>query len=101
MHRIETLRAIARVTVLALLLGGMPITTGVIVAGDSTPAFTVDICHPLQSLEQPSLPVFAHPPRAVALAPSDRDCATCNIVVTGLRSRLADSPDPRPPELFS
>ena len=49
-------RAAATVVALAVLLGGMPLTLGVVVRS-SEAMFTLDICHPVQS--------FSHSPVAV------------------------------------
>ena len=49
-------RAAAAIVALAMLLGGMPLTLGVVVHSSET-MFTLDICHPVQS--------FSHSPVAV------------------------------------
>ena len=47
-RRSMTFPAIACTIVVAILVGGLPMLTGVVVAAqDSKPAFTLDICHPV------------------------------------------------------
>lgn len=88
-------RAAAALVALAILLGGMPLTPGIVVHSSET-MFTLDICHPGQS--------FSHSPAAVAaifpgspavtqfLPERGRDAVT----TMALRVRAADAPDPPP-----
>jgi hypothetical protein len=68
---------------------------------DTAPAFTLDICHPLQSLDQPSLPEFVPPAHTVALVIPSPDRGAGDDVPRRLVSRLLDSLDPDPPEVSS
>jgi hypothetical protein len=49
--------ALALLVALALFCGSLPTVVGVV--SEQGPAFTLDICHPLQSLEQPATIVIA------------------------------------------
>jgi hypothetical protein len=95
------LRAIARTLVLAIFIGGLPILSGVTIAADGAPAFTLDICHPQQSPAQLSLPDFVPPARPFTIAAAGRDFGTCERAPQRLNSRLHDSIDPDPPEVSS
>lgn len=60
----QALRAlVAPLLALAVLLASLPLVTGVILQ-DQTPAFTLDICHPLQSQSQSPSVVPLPPPAA-------------------------------------
>jgi hypothetical protein len=82
----------------ALILAGMPTITAVIVV-DSKPAFTLDICHPLQSIDRTSgastIALPSSQPPAQALA--QNGVATDPAVVR--RIRPSDKPDPPPPKI--
>jgi hypothetical protein len=90
---------VAWLVVAALLTGGVPIMTGVAVISDSTPAFTLDVCHPIgavsYSLGQSAAPLIpAHPrPQAPAAVEFVRDFVP---LFSPLPSR---APDPPPPKL--
>jgi len=94
-------RAAAAIVALALLLGGMPLTLGMVVHS-SEAMFTLDICHPVQS--------FSHSPVAVvAIIPGSVGLAQCLIEsgryavprTTALSARVADAPDPPPPKALA
>lgn len=90
-------RAAAAIVALAVLLGGMPLTRGIVVHS-SEAMFTLDICHPLQSFSHSPVPVMAIMPGAPAVAqflPERRCFATPSHPP---RLRAADAPDPPPPK---
>lgn len=59
--------AAVAIVALAVLLGGMPLTLGVVVHS-SEAMFTLDICHPVQSFSHSSVAVVSIIPGSVALA---------------------------------
>jgi hypothetical protein len=81
---------------LAILLGWMPLTFGIVVHS-SEAMFTLDICHPVQS--------FSHSPAAAAIFP-DSPAAARSLPERGRylvptmapRVRATDAPDPPPPK---
>ena len=91
-------RAAAAIVALAVLLGGMPLTLGVVVHSSEV-MFTLDICHPAQS--------FSHSPVAVmAIIPGSPSVAQFlpesgryySVTKATLSVRAADAPDPPPPK---
>jgi hypothetical protein len=83
----------------AILIGGLPILTGVIVITDSKPAFTLDICHPIggvsYNLGQSEAPLI--PERTNAQLP--RYCGAALEFVSAFSPQVIDSPDPPPPKI--
>jgi hypothetical protein len=84
--------------IVALFVGGLPMLSGIVVAGDSQPAFTLDICHPvggaahsLTPLEAPLVPAHGIVQRPMLLGMAHES-------VIGLSSRLNEAPDPPPPK---
>jgi len=90
----------AAIVALAVLLGGMPLTLGIIIHG-SEATFTLDVCHPLQKLSNSPAPVVAPipiAPQVAKLMPKRGEAAADCIV---LRDRAAEPPDPPPPRLLA
>jgi hypothetical protein len=90
-------RAIAAVVALALLLGGMPLTLGIVVHR-SEAMFSLDICHPLQSFSHAPVVVAAIIPGSPAVASALPQCAGYPVPETALRVSAAEAPDPPPPK---
>jgi hypothetical protein len=82
----------------ALILASMPTITGVIVI-DSKPAFTLDICHPLQSADRSSGTsiIALPPPQRPAQVLAQKGAATDSAAVRPIRP--SDKPDPPPPKI--
>ena len=56
----SNLRILTPIMALAILIGSVPLTSGVVVvSGLSRPELTVSICHPLQVFDQASNPLLA------------------------------------------
>ena len=90
-------RASVVIVVLAVLLGGMPLTLGIVVHS-SEATFTLDICHPVQSFSHSPVPVVAIIPGSPAVAQFLPECGRYAFAAQELRVRAADSPDPPPPK---
>jgi hypothetical protein len=90
--------AIACALVVALLAGGLPVFTGLVVTADSRPAFTLDICHPIggaahtASAEAPLIPTLS-------LAQMPQESGVVHELTIQLSSRMGDAPIPPPPQL--
>jgi hypothetical protein len=89
--------ALAAILALALLLGGMPLTLGIVVHS-SEEMFTLDICHPLQSFSHSPMVVAAIIPDSSGIARFLPECGRYAEPSATLRLRAADAPDPPPPE---
>jgi hypothetical protein len=90
---------VAWTLIAAILIGGLPILTGVVVVADSKPAFTLEICHPIGSAshnfdqgEAPVIPTHdgAQLPRESGAAPEP---------IAAFCPRMSTSPDPLPPKI--
>jgi hypothetical protein len=93
---------IARLIVVALLVGSMPIAASPVIGEtESAPAFTLDICHPV--------PVFAVTAASCALA--TQTACTFSFVIEdrgateasdfAVIDRASETPDPPPPKSFA
>jgi hypothetical protein len=91
-------RQLAAAMALVMMMASLP-SIGVIVISDrSGPSISLDICHPLQSLDSPSSAVLiARPasPEIGARIPSHQALAP---FVPTLKSKFAEAPDPPPPK---
>jgi hypothetical protein len=92
--------AAVRIVALAVLLGGMPLTLGVVVHR-SEAMFTLDICHPVQSFSHSSVAVVAIIPGSVALAQCLAESERYAVPKATLSARVADAPDPPPPKALA
>jgi hypothetical protein len=90
-------RATAAIVALALLLGGMPLTLGMVVHS-SEAMITQDICHPLQSFSYSPVVMAAIIPGSPAVASVLPECADFPVPETALCASTADAPDPPPPK---
>ena len=91
-------RATAAIVALAILLGGMPLTLGIVVVHSSEAAFTLDICHPVQSFSHSPVTMAAIFPDSPAVAQFLPDRGRYPAPIVALRMRAADAPDPPPPK---
>ena len=91
-------RAAAAIVALAMLLGGMPLTLGIVVHS-SEAMFTLDICHPEQSFSNSAVAVVAIIPASPAVAQFLPESGRYYSVTRATLSvRAADAPDPPPPK---
>jgi hypothetical protein len=88
---------VAAALVLAVLLGGMPLTLGVAVQNHG-PMFTLNICQPLHSFDRSPVTVLAVMPERPATLEYLCEGERCQAPVSALRLRDADAPDPPPPK---
>ena len=86
----------ASLVAIALLAGGMPLSVGVVMHGPEA-TFSLDICHPVQSLGHSPLPVSAIA-RAAEAEESLPQSGQLKEAPAPIRTRAADAPDPPPPK---
>lgn len=93
-----TLRQIAAAVALAMLTASLPATGVIVVADRSGPCFTLDICHPLQSLDRvPDAIAIARPAPPASLSfPARWEPAV--EPVAAKPAGFAAAPDPPPPK---
>ncbi len=96
-----TIRQLAAAMALVIAIASLP-TIGVIVIADSSgPSITLDVCHPLQSLDTSSTLVLIArpaPPKIDARIVSPETFAEFAPLP---KDNLAETPDPPPPKQFS
>ena len=96
-----TIRQLAAAMALVIAIASLP-TIGVIVIADSSgPSLTLDVCHPLQSLDTSStLILIARPaPPEIGATIVSRDMFAEFAPLPN--DNLAETPDPPPPKQFS
>jgi hypothetical protein len=89
--------AAAAIVAFALLLGGMPLTLGIVVQSPEA-MFTLDICHPVQSFSHSPMPVLAIMPGSPTVAQFLPQWGRSATLAQPLRLRATDAPDPPPPK---
>ena len=85
---------------LVLTIANLPSIGVVVVPDRSGPTISLDVCHPLQSLDaSPNLVLVARPaqPETGAVIPSHETLAQ---FVPILKNKFAETPDPPPPKQF-
>jgi hypothetical protein len=90
---------IAQALIVALLLGGLPLLSGVIITRThGAPALTLNICHPLPGLNQGS--GFSAVPLVDGQPSVEQPfcCGTAEDARTPAVIRASETPDPPPPK---
>jgi len=96
----SSMRQIAAAMALVMMMASLPSIGVIIIADRSGPSISMDVCHPLQSLETSSGTVLvARParPEPGARIVSHESVAQFVPIPKG---KFADAPDPPPPKLF-
>jgi hypothetical protein len=97
----HSVRQLAATMALVVMMASLP-SIGVIVISDrSGPSISMDICHPLQSLETSSGSVMFARPAQPAMGARILSHEIYSQFVPVLKCRFAEAPDPPPPKLFS
>jgi hypothetical protein len=96
-----SMRQLAAATALVMMIASLPSIGVIFVSDNSGPSISMDICHPLQSLD--SAPVIAPVAR-----PAQTEISTKILsyeapaqFVPVLKSKFAEAPDPPPPKSLS
>jgi hypothetical protein len=91
-------KLLALILATGFLVGGFPSNFGIsIVATQSRPAFTLDICHPLSSMASPSGMTFQVPAPSFAVKPVLIDFGENVLPALPSPRHRSDAPDPPPP----
>jgi hypothetical protein len=89
----------ASMLIVAILVGGLPILTGVVVIADSKAALALDVCHPLggasYNLDQGEAPLI--PRHTAAQVPAESGLAP--EFVAAFSPRASKAPDTPPPKI--
>jgi hypothetical protein len=96
-----SLRQLAAAMALVMMVASLP-SIGVIVISDrSGPSISLDVCHPLSSLDVSTGSVLIARPARPEFSERFFSGETFAQLVPVLKSKFAESPDPPPPKLFS
>ena len=96
-----TIRQLAAVMTLVLAMANLPSIGVIVVADRSGPTISLDVCHPLQSLDtSPNVILIARPAQP-EIGTEILSHETLAQVVPILKSKSAETPDPPPPKLSS
>jgi hypothetical protein len=97
----SSLRQLAAAMALVMMVASLPSIGVIIVSDRSGPTISMDICHPLQSLNNsPGIVSIARPAQA-EIGAKIAWHETLSEFVPILKNKLAEAPDPPPPKLFS
>jgi hypothetical protein len=95
-----SIRQLAAAMALVMMIASLP-SIGVIVISDrSGPSISMDICHPLQSLDSAPAAVPIARPAQPARGTQILSHETFAQFIAVLKCRFAESPDPPPPKQF-
>jgi hypothetical protein len=96
-----TTRQLAAAMALVIAIASLP-TIGVIVIADrSGPSLTLDVCHPLQSLDTSCSPILIARPAPPTIDAKIVSLDTFAEFAPLPKDNLAETPDPPPPKQFS
>ena len=96
-----SIRQLAAVMALVMAIASLP-SIGVIVISDrSGPSISLDVCHPLSSLDVSTGTVLIARPARPEFGERIFSAETFAQLVPIAKSKFAESPDPPPPKLLS
>jgi vacuolar-type H+-ATPase subunit F/Vma7 len=95
-----TMRQLAAAMALVMMMASLPSIGVIIICDRSAPSITLDICHPLQSLDASPAIVQIAGPAQPELGAKVVSRETVVQFVPILKCRFAEAPDPPPPKLF-
>jgi hypothetical protein len=96
-----SIRQLAAAMALVMMMASVPSIGVIVIADRSGPSISLDVCHPLQSLETSSGAVLIARPAQPAIGAQLVAHEALAQFVPILKSKLAEAPDPPPPKLFS
>jgi hypothetical protein len=94
------LRRIAAAMAFVMVMASLPSIGLAIVSEPSGPTISMDICHPLQSLNESPIAVPIARPAEPAVGTRILSDETLAQIVPILKCRFAEAPNPPPPKLF-
>ena len=95
-----SIRQLAAAMAFVMMMASLPSIGLIIVADRSGPNISMDVCHPLQSLETSSGTVLVARPAQPELDGKIVSQETVAQFVPILKSKFTEAPDPPPPKLF-
>jgi len=96
----SSIRQLAATMALVMVMASLPSIGVIVISDQSGPSISMDICHPLQSLDSaPAIVPIARPAQtAIGTQVLSHEVAVQFVPI--LKSKLADTPDPPPPKQF-
>src|ERR1700691_967672 len=91
-----TMRQLAAAMALVMMTASLPSLGVIIIADRSGPCISMDICHPLQSLDTSAGAVLIARPASFGIGAKIVSHGSVTHFVPVLKSKLADTPDPPP-----
>ena len=95
------MRQIAATMAIIMMIASLPSIGVIIISDRSGPSISMDICHPLQSLDSASPAVLIARPAQPEKGTRILSHETFAQFVPLLKSKFSETPDPPPPKLFS
>jgi hypothetical protein len=96
-----SMRQLAAAMALVMMVASLPSIGLIVIVDRSGPSISMDICHPLQSLDTaPAIMLIARPAQP-EMGTRILSHETFAQFVPVLKCRFADSPDPPPPKLIA
>jgi hypothetical protein len=96
----HSMRQLAATMALVMMMASLPSIGVIVIADRSGPSISMDICHPLQSLETSSGTVLVARPARPELGARIVSRESIAQFIPLLKSKFAEAPDPPPPKLF-
>jgi hypothetical protein len=96
-----SIRQIAAAMAIVMAMATLPSVGVIVIADRSGPCISLDICHPLQSLETASGTALVARPALPAIGAEILAHETLAQFVPVLKDKLAEDPDSPPPKLLS
>jgi hypothetical protein len=94
-----TIRRIAAAMAVVMTLASLPSIGVVVVADRSGPCIRLDVCHPLQSLDQSANPIVIARPATAESVERNLSRESVSDLVPLLKGKLADAPEAPPPKI--
>jgi hypothetical protein len=95
-----SMRQLAAAMALVMMMASLPSIGVIVIADRSGPSISMDICHPLQSLDSAPATVPIARPARPASGTQVLSHETFSQFVPVMKCRFAESPDPPPPKQF-
>ena len=97
----HSMRQLAAAMALVMMMASLPSIGVIVIADRSGPSISMDVCHPLQSLETSSGTVLVARPARPEIGATIVSHESVAQFIPSLKSKFAEAPDPPPPKLFS
>jgi hypothetical protein len=95
------MRQLAAAMALVMMMASLPSIGLIVIVDRSGPSISMDICHPLQSLDSAPAIVLIARPAQPEMGRRILSHETFAQFVPVLKSKLAETPDPPPPKLIA